>query len=593
MKLNLLPFYFLLFLSLNISAQNPQYPAKHDAVWVGGYGSWANEAIYGGHAINFQQFPAIVSYEYLDMEFGNNIAVICNEEGDLQFYTNGEYIANFTGEIMENGDDINPDESDDQTTNYQVSMILPMPEHNNEYILIHKEREWVAVNGNDLDGLWTANFKTYYSYVDMNANGGLGSVLEKNVEILDDTLNYGRLTAAKHANGRDWWLLLPEYWSNHFYRFLISPNGIDTLEKQTVIGLDEPARPGLGQAVFSPDGTKYIVSGSKSTPEGVHLDIYDFNRCTGLLSNPQRRFFEENNTFGKPVIVSPNSRFLYFALNGWYYQYDLWAEDIIGSETELQFYDGYISPFFDTYPWLGQLGLDGNIYIATTSATDVMHIIHDPDFPEEASRLEQHGIQLPRLNNGTIANHPHYRLGPIDGSSCDTLGIDNFPIANFRHETFTDAVHFRDLSAGAPNDWYWTFGDGESSSEKHNNHIYDSGGLYEVCLTVSNQNGSDTWCDSVQILTTSAVEQQELSIESSIFPNPSEGLVLLQTEQNLPPDSHFKVYDQAGRLVFDKELQSGFDKQNIEMYNLSNGMYFYEILLSDFVIGKGKLVISR
>ena len=80
---------------------------------------------------------------------------------------------------------------------------------------------------------------------------------------------------------------------------------------------------------------------------------------------------------------------------------------------------------------------------------------------------------------------------------------------------------------------------------------------------------------------------------SSIFPNPSDGLVLLQTGQNLPQDSHFKVYDQAGRLVFRKELQSGFDKQNIELYELPTGMYFYEILLSDFVIGNGKLVIGR
>ncbi len=82
-------------------------------------------------------------------------------------------------------------------------------------------------------------------------------------------------------------------------------------------------------------------------------------------------------------------------------------------------------------------------------------------------------------------------------------------------------------------------------------------------------------------------------VKSSIFPNPSNGLVLLQTEQNLPPDSHFKIYDQSGRLVFEKELQSGFDKQNIEMYDLSNGMYFYEILLSGFVIGNGKLVINK
>ena len=244
-------------------------------------------------------------------------------------------------------------------------------------------------------------------------------------------------------------------------------------------------------------------------------------------------------------------------------------------------------------PFLSQLGPDGKIYMISYFQTNTYHVIHDPDFSEEMSKIESNAFTIPNKNYANIPYFPNYRLGPIDGSLCDSLGIDNLPVANFRHETFTDTVHFRDLSAGEPTDWYWTFGDEESSNEKHNNHIYASGGLYEVCLTVSNQNGSDTWCDTVQILTTSAVEQQELSVESSIFPNPSDGLILLQTGQNLPRDSHFKVYDQAGRLVFEKALQSGFDKQNIEMYDLSNGIYFYEIFLSDFVIGNGKLVIVR
>jgi Secretion system C-terminal sorting domain len=36
----------------------------------------------------------------------------------------------------------------------------------------------------------------------------------------------------------------------------------------------------------------------------------------------------------------------------------------------------------------------------------------------------QHGVQLPTIINFGLPNYPNFRLGPIDGSSCDTLGIN-------------------------------------------------------------------------------------------------------------------------------------------------------------------------
>ncbi|MBK6643049.1 MAG: hypothetical protein IPG39_18360 [Bacteroidetes bacterium] len=41
----------------------------------------------------------------------------------------------------------------------------------------------------------------YYSVIDMTANGGLGKVIIKNQALLNDTLNAGKLTTCKHANG--------------------------------------------------------------------------------------------------------------------------------------------------------------------------------------------------------------------------------------------------------------------------------------------------------------------------------------------------------------------------------------------------------
>ncbi|MBK8875688.1 MAG: hypothetical protein IPN13_17965 [Bacteroidetes bacterium] len=47
----------------------------------------------------------------------------------------------------------------------------------------------------------------WYSVVDLNQNGGLGAVVQKNVQMT----NYQAsdcVTAVKHGNGRDWWVFL-------------------------------------------------------------------------------------------------------------------------------------------------------------------------------------------------------------------------------------------------------------------------------------------------------------------------------------------------------------------------------------------------
>ena len=43
-----------------------------------------------------------------------------------------------------------------------------------------------------------------------------------------------------------------------------------------------------------------------------------------------------------------------------------------------------------------------------------------------------------------------------------------------------------------PAEWFWEFGDGHTSNEKHPQHRYEKEGKYKVSLTVSTDSGSDT-----------------------------------------------------------------------------------------------------
>lgn len=86
-------------------------------------------------------------------------------------------------------------------------------------------------------------------------------------------------------------------------------------------------------------------------------------------------------------------------------------------------------------------------------------------------------------------------LAQLDGSTCDTLGLNNYPLANFRWD-YEDTlaplqVTFSDLSAYAAATWEWTFGDGHFSQDTSPVHVYDEPGIYYVCQNVSNVNGKD------------------------------------------------------------------------------------------------------
>jgi len=103
-------------------------------------------------------------------------------------------------------------------------------------------------------------------------------------------------------------------------------------------------------------------------------------------------------------------------------------------------------------------------------------------------------IQIPNFNT--------LRLGPLDGSPCDTLNLDNNPISRFWYEqdsTDHQEIQFRDVSYFRPEEWSWTFGDGNVSDEKNPLHSYATNGTYEVCLTVSNENSSNISCQQLQI----------------------------------------------------------------------------------------------
>lgn len=70
------------------------------------------------------------------------------------------------------------------------------------------------------------------------------------------------------------------------------------------------------------------------------------------------------------------------------------------------------------------------------------------------------------------------------------------PVANFSADTpeceVYDPIQFTDTSTGDITSWAWDFGDGNTSTEQHPTHTYESINIYDVSLTVTGPVGSDT-----------------------------------------------------------------------------------------------------
>jgi len=353
-------------------------------------------------------------------------AAICNTQGMLVAYTDGCNIYNRDHQIMSGGASLNPGSAFLDFCNnslgyalWQGDVFLPSPAHPNQYYLFHLRKDnklWNPVN-------------ILYSVVDATGANGKGKVLEKNKVVLSDSIwlsDY--ITATRHANGRDWWIVAPQRFKTGYHVCLLTSQGVEYKGLQNIGYTTEQVYG--AQIAFSPDGSKFF----KHWPEGVQ--ILDFDRCSGQFSNPYYLYLPINGSGG--VAVSPSGQYLYLSKPSLVYQYDLWANDLSGSRQTIATYDGFESPFPATFFQM-QLAPNGKIYMNCTNGNNVLHVINHPDLPGLACDLIPHGVTLPAMTDYIFINIPHYRLGALAGSPCDSTtsavhhptlapdGIDFYP----------------------------------------------------------------------------------------------------------------------------------------------------------------------
>ena len=349
----------------------------------------------------------------------NSQTTISDSAGNLLFFTNGAKIYNRNNAIMKNGDSLN------------YGALWADYFHGGAYGAL----EDIIGLPTDTAQIW--NLVHYYSEynpytppaiyawrieetkIDMRGDSGLGTVIFKNKILIQDTIGT-YATACQHANGRDWWVLASQSSSNCLNTLLIEPDTVIQYPMQCLGG--EYKSQDAGQAAFSPDGTKFAWVGGYSG-----INIYDFDRCSGILNNPiDLPFYYAGNpiyNYQYGLSFSSDSRFLYIAQSYYILQFDLASVNISGSVDTI----GYIANPPDSteargYYFLMQLAPDGKRYISANNGIKYLHVINHPDKKGDSCNFVNYGFPLPYYNSFGLPSYPgNYRLGALHGSPCDTL----------------------------------------------------------------------------------------------------------------------------------------------------------------------------
>jgi hypothetical protein len=292
-----------------------------------------------------------------------------------------------------------------------------------------------------------------------------GKVNNKPKILVWDTIQLKGINAVKHSNGRDWWILDFEYLNNKYYSLLMRD---ETVMKNVKSSTGLFYSKTVNQTAFSKDGNYFAMASVHPHVDSIksHISLFKFNRNTGMLSELKYYYFDDIPSYHMiGVAFSPNSKFLYISRPTEILQVDL--ADTTLNATQVAEYDGYRELLPNGFSTTSRFGLiqnapDGRIYGTTSSNTQrTLFYINKPNLKGKASDVRQHAIKITMHAN--LPTFPNYRLGPIDGSPCDSLGIDNIPVAEFRYDQDTmnyRSIDFTNLSWYEPEEFWWDWDDG-------------------------------------------------------------------------------------------------------------------------------------
>lgn len=386
-------------------------------------------------------------------------AAISDNNGNLLFYTNGVQIFNRNHQVMLNGDGLKGDPSACQIA------VVPQPGSNTIFYIF-------TTDAFENDYLGGYNF----SVVDMSGDGGLGDVVSKNNLLWASCSE--RITAIRHANGTDVWIITNDMDSNIFRAWLLTCNGFSATNPVISVSgevMNQHPLMNVGVMKGSPDGrflcqTHFpFTDANNGTPNFAQL--FDFNNATGVISNPRKINFP--STHYNHCEFSPDSKQLYLTRknNKQLDQLDIslpTLADILNSRQSIPTGNAY----YDI-----QLAMDERIYL--TQGTIQLARINFPNERGVACNFQPNAVNI---SPGSVSVGLPSHINDIVGTNNQGNGFSYTVV-----DSCLGRVQFNGSTTltGTIN-WLWEFGDNTSSTLQNPLHVFaNPGDAYTVKLTIT------------------------------------------------------------------------------------------------------------
>lgn len=402
---------------------------KHDNVWIWGFNYQPPDTLWRGNGQADWFGDTIKTYaKTYNTGFADRSQMYADTEGNLLFFSNGYRIQDSTGNVIENGDSLNYgplwSSSNLQGSPVKQGMVhLPVPTSDTSSIIVHS---------NSIDVITQTTAQVLYTRLN---HSGLNSayVSQKNVQITSYAPAFGCLSACKHGNGRDWWIIFVEVGTNCMIKFLLTADTIIEYDRQC-IGDTITDNSGWN-TIFSLDGKKYANGDA-----GFGINVFDFDRCSGELSNPVHLappFVLDTMgnlaDFMNSMQFSPDNSQFYVILGTMVLQYHVDSPNFPNERDTISGWDTFIDtiPGHNIVPFVNynsQYGPDGILYIGPAGTQRYLCTINNPNGVGTACDFRMRSVTLPKFWHYSMPNNPNYRLGRLIGSSCDTVYTDVKPI---------------------------------------------------------------------------------------------------------------------------------------------------------------------
>jgi hypothetical protein len=422
--------WLLFFLTLNVAAQP-------DRFWHSG----------GNYRLDFSTNPpTVLTGGCINTTEGT--ASISDAAGNFLFSTDGVTVYDRNCAVMTNGTGLAGGSSSTQS-----SIVVQKPGSTNLYYIFTASQD---INPPGIS----------YSEVNMSLSGGLGAVTTKNVS-LTAFLMCEKLTAVRHCNNVDVWVIAKRWNSSAFLAWRITSTGVIIPAVVSSAGVvPTGASPSsYGQLKSNVQGNKLIAAYYGTTGGGMNTaEIYNFDNSTGIVSSAVN-LGTIVGAYG--CEFSPNGNVAYVATNqGSLFSFNLCTNNIAASRVQIA----------STGPFFGSMQLEryGRILIAKGTLSRLA-AIQSPNTFGAGCNFTDNFLVLPASSRMGLPNFvPYYFQQTIDFTWNETCGLANFQVSNPVPQCG---------SPPGPIGYSWNFGDGTFSSVQNPSHLYFTPGNYTVTLT--------------------------------------------------------------------------------------------------------------